>query len=129
VYVRAKHGATRPSPRELQLAALYSVRVLYRRGRLGGLWGTFFASDPHEVQDQLDYCCMVLDADVTAGALVSLAREVLLEYGSLPVGEVGKHLQEAVPHDGLPALLKERFGGLKRFLEHHPEVFMLGRDH
>lgn len=37
--------------------------------------------------------------------------------GSLPVGEIGKLLQEATANASLSQTLKDQFGGLKKFLE------------
>lgn len=36
---------------------------------------------------------MLLDSDVTPGALLALSVEILQEKGGIPVGEVGKMLQ------------------------------------
>lgn len=77
----------------------------------------------------IEYCALLLDSDVTAPALVSLACEILSDKGALPVGEIGKLLQEATSNVTLSAILKERFGGLKRFIESYPDVFVLGGDH
>lgn len=41
----------------------------------------------------------------------------LYEQGSLPVGEIGKLLQEATANASLSQTLKDQFGGLKKFLE------------
>jgi hypothetical protein len=51
--------------------------------------------------------------------------EILAEKGPLPVGEVGKMLQEATSMSALSAQLKEKFGGLKKFLEGNPDDFIL----
>jgi len=59
-----------------------------------------------------------------------LSRQVLGEKGPLPVGEIGKMLQEACTGMScMSSVLKERFGGLKKFLERYPDDFVLSNDH
>ena len=77
----------------------------------------------------VEFGAFYLDSDVTDAALLMLTREVLLTRGPLPVGEVGKHLGEATSSGNLSAALKEKFGGLKKFLERHAAEFLLGADH
>ena len=81
------------------------------------------------IRDQLDLCGMLLQGTVAPSCLAAVGVQLLAEKGALPVGEVGKLLTEAVGLPSLSHLLKERFGGLKRFLEAHPEVFSLGGNH
>lgn len=85
--------------------------------------------DLPSITRSIEYCSFLLDSEVTAPALLSLASEILSSRGPLPVGEVGKVLQDATSNTNLSAVLKEKFGGLKRFLEAYPGVFTLGNDH
>jgi hypothetical protein len=62
-------------------------------------------------------------------ALKTLAEVVLQEKGPMPVGEIGKMLQEATANPALSGVLKETFGGLKKFLEKFPAVFLISQDH
>lgn len=62
-------------------------------------------------------------------ALVSLSMEILGDKGTLPVGEVGKVLSELSSIPNLSIRLKERYGGLKKFLEAFPDNFVLSNDH
>ena len=83
-----------------------------------------------KVWERIRYCNLVLESQVSDSALRTLSRQVLEEKGPLPVGEIGKMLQEACA--GIPnmsAVLKERFGGLKKFLESYPDDFVLATDH
>lgn len=66
---------------------------------------------------------------VSESALLSLCIEVLTERKILPVGEVGKIVSDvtAIPH--LSSQLREKFGGLKKFLERYPEIFVFSKDH
>ena len=103
-------------------------------GHGGGLGGRFSSvsgsavsalavnEDPLEVgvtfiRGQVDYCCLLLEVEVTEPALRTLAGEVLADRGPLPVGEIGKMLQEITANASLSTILKEKFGGLKKFLE------------
>jgi hypothetical protein len=62
-------------------------------------------------------------------ALVSLAISILMEHGGVPVGKMGTLLHKAANNHNLPSLLKERYGGLKKFLQNRNDVFVLGTDH
>ena len=67
---------------------------------------------------------------ISEPALKALLRLVLMEKGPLPVGEIGKMLQDACSVVAtMSTVLKERFGGLKKFLERHPDDFILANDH
>jgi hypothetical protein len=58
-----------------------------------------------------------------------LSLEILAEKGPLPVGEIGKMLQEATSMVAMSHSLKEKFGGLKKFLESFPDDFLMSTDH
>ena len=48
----------------------------------------------------------------------------------MPVGEIGKVLKEKVANDRLSSILKDKFGGLKNFLEQfYGDEFVLGTNH
>ena len=47
------------------------------------------------------------------------------ERGPLPVGEIGKMLQEITCISTLSAYLKDKFGGLKKFLENFVDDFVI----
>jgi hypothetical protein len=81
------------------------------------------------VWDSIKYCSFLLEAEVTDSALFSLSKEILNDKGPLPVGEIGKLLQEFTANAGLSQTLKDQFGGLKRFLEKFPDDFLISTDH
>ncbi|CAN0577672.1 unnamed protein product, partial [Ectocarpus sp. 12 AP-2014] len=85
--------------------------------------------DLQSVRDSVKYCCFLLDAEVTDSALLALSKEILSDKGSLPVGEIGKLLQEATANASLSQTLKDQFGGLKKFLEKYPGEFVIAADH
>lgn len=62
---------------------------------------------------------------MTEGTLRSLSLDILQERGPLPVGEIGKMLQEITGISTLSAYLKDKFGGLKKFLENYPDDFVI----
>ena len=62
-------------------------------------------------------CRLHVESEVTESALRTLSMEILNDKGPLPVGEIGKLLQEITANSNLSTILKDRFGGLKRFLE------------
>jgi hypothetical protein len=85
--------------------------------QIGDLWHNIF------------YCNFVLESILSESALLSLCTEVLTEKKILPVGEVGKMLSEATSIPNLSSQLREKFGGLKKFLERYPEIFLFSKDH
>ncbi len=86
----------------------------------GTLWGGGLASDGKALEEAAQHAELVLSAQVSGGALAALVRGILERRGPMPVGEVGKLLQEATGNAALAAALKERYGGLKRFLQAQP---------
>jgi len=79
--------------------------------------------------DQILYCNLLLEQRLTESALLTLSKDILRERGAMPVGEIGKMLQELTTMSALSAKLKEKFGGLKKFLERFPELFTISIDH
>lgn len=68
-------------------------------------------------------------AEIEPSVLVSVTENILLEKGPLPVGEVGKMLQEVTCNLQLSQLIKEKHNGLKKFLEKFPDKFIMSTDH
>lgn len=75
------------------------------------------------------YCNFLLKSVVSESALFTLCHEILEEKQFLPVGEVGKILAELTSTPSITQKLREKFGGLKRFLERYPRVFVFLQDH
>lgn len=67
--------------------------------------------------------------DSRDSSLVQLAVKILSEYGSVPIGRMGSMMHKAARDHTLPSLLKERYGGLKKFLQCHEQHFVVGADH
>ena len=88
---------------------------------------TSAVSTPHE--DNKVPRVVVEFADIDPNNLVAIADSILLEKGPLPVGEVGKMLQEATGHLQLSQVLKEKHNGLKKFLEKYNDKFIMSTDH
>jgi hypothetical protein len=87
---------------------------------LGDLRGMHFA---------MSFSSVLLGHSVTPYALSTLCEEILAARGPLPVGEIGKTLQDSLGNQRLSAMVKERFGGLKKFFEEAADVFFVGQDH
>ncbi len=81
------------------------------------------------INDGINSSNFVTDSNVNPSQLVTLAEAVLNEKGPLPVGEVGKMLQEATGNPHLSQVLKERHNGLKKFLEKYSDKFIMSCDH
>lgn len=90
---------------------------------------SFITASVERIWQNILYCNFVMEAIVTESAILTATIENLSIRGPLPVGEVGKMLTEIC---GLPQLslhLKEKFGGLKKFLERFPDIFVFSNDH
>lgn len=74
-------------------------------------------------------CGPDMQGEITETQLVKLAVQILMEHGSVPVGKMGSLLHRAANNHALPAMLKEQYGGLKKFLMNHPNEFVLGSNH
>ena len=72
---------------------------------------------------------MLIGGDVHESAVRNMLNEVLHDRGTVPVGEVGKILQDMVTTVNLSGKLKEKFGGLKKYLGKHPKDFTICADH
>jgi hypothetical protein len=92
-------------------------------------YGALQPAEPQGLRRAVEYASLLLDSEVTESSLIGLTTEILQSRGGLPVGEIGKLLQEATSRPGISGILKERFGGLKRFLESKPEIFFLDSNH
>ena len=75
------------------------------------------------------YGSFLLENIVSESALLTVTIEILRSKGPLPVGEIGKVLAELTCIPNLSAKLKERFGGLKKFLEQCANKFAISNDH
>jgi hypothetical protein len=83
-----------------------------------------------KVYHRIRYCNLLLESQISESALRTLTFEILNDKGPLPVGEIGKMLQEsASSSSSMSSLLKEKFGGLKKFLELYPDDFLMSTDH
>ena len=61
--------------------------------------------------------------------LIMLLTRILFEHGKASVGKLGSLLHSYTNNHGLSAMCKEKFGGLKKFLELHVDIFSIGTDH
>lgn len=78
-----------------------------------------------ELWNRVQYANLLLHGHVSEYALLVLCSDILLERGCVPVGEIGKLLQELTGSVSMSAILKDRFGGLKKFLELYPRDFLI----
>ncbi|KAK1868103.1 hypothetical protein I4F81_010598 [Pyropia yezoensis] len=81
------------------------------------------------LRNQLAYVRFIVDAQVTELGLLAFLTAVLDEHGPLLIGEIGQHLRATFGRHDWGVLLRERFGGLKRFLLRHADVFLVDTDH
>ena len=81
------------------------------------------------ILEQLQHARQFEVPDVSEAELVAMIQRILGQYGSVPVGKLGSLLHNHMNNHSLPSMLKEKFGGLKRFLERHLDLFTIGTDH
>lgn len=81
------------------------------------------------IYQSIDYCSFVVDNVISESAVLTYCIDLLTVRGPLPTGEVGKLLSEATSIPSLSHKLREKFGGLKKFLERYPSVFVFSNDH
>lgn len=62
-------------------------------------------------------------------ALGSLVYHILKKSGPVPVGEIGKSLQEMTNNTHITEIIKAEFKGLKKLIEFCPEYFAVGTEH
>lgn len=70
------------------------------------------------------YCNLIMDTMCSDSAVVSVCIEDIACHGPRPVQDLMKTLTDVT---GLPTLsftLKEKYGGLKQFLERFPDTFV-----
>ena len=72
---------------------------------------------------------LFLHGRVHESSIRNLLNEILNERGSVPVGELGKIMQEMTGTSNLSARLRSSFDGLKKFLESNPAEFTMCNDH
>ena len=77
----------------------------------------------------INYSNLMIEAAISNPGLMMLTMEILAAKGPLPVGEIGKILAEYTSIPNLSLKLKEKYGGLKKFLELFPDAFVVSNDH
>lgn len=82
-----------------------------------------------KLMDYIFYCNFILKSIITEQALLYACIETIDMKGTLPVGEIGKVITVHSNIAQLSLHLKEKFGGLKKFLERFPTFFVFGNDH
>ena len=77
----------------------------------------------------IHYCNFIAESIISESAILTFCTDTLTFKGPLPAGELGKLLSEASSILNLSHKLREKFGGLKKFLERYPEIFVFSNDH
>lgn len=85
--------------------------------------------DMTTLRNNLEYVRFIVNSEVTELGLVAFLTQILAENGCLLIGEIGQHLRSTFGKQDWSSILKERFGGLKRFLLKHSELFYVDNDH
>lgn len=81
------------------------------------------------LQQAVQFVAFIAESAVSESAILTFCTDLLTVRGPLPAGEVGKLLSEASSVQNLSHRLREKYGGLKKFLERFPETFVFSNDH
>ena len=79
--------------------------------------------------NQSCYVDLVLFCKLQDSGIISVLTEILRERGAAPIGELGKIVQKITRCVNLPGRLKDKWGGLKKYIESCPEEFVICSDH
>jgi len=80
-------------------------------------------------EDVLRHAELIMGSKITADAVANLIVHIIEQMGPLPIGEIGKLLQEFTGNQNLSRILKSQFRGLKKLIEGYPSSLMVGGDH
>lgn len=86
-------------------------------------------SSARQIELAMKHAELILGAIVTPEALARLIVHIIQVKGPLPVGEIGKQLQEITSNEHLSVVLKTQYKGLKKVIEGFGKLFRLGADH
>lgn len=86
-------------------------------------------SSPQQIELSLKYAELIIGSVVTPEALAKLIVSILENKGPLPVGEIGKQLQEITGNENLSVVLRANYRGLKKVVEGFHEIFSVGNEH
>uniref|UniRef100_A0A6A7G9I3 PAP/OAS1 substrate-binding-related domain-containing protein n=1 Tax=Hirondellea gigas TaxID=1518452 RepID=A0A6A7G9I3_9CRUS len=67
--------------------------------------------------------------NISENDLVKMICEILLKHESVPIGQMGSLLHSHTNKHSLPTMLKDRYGGLKKFIQNHNDIFQMSNDH
>jgi len=77
----------------------------------------------------LSVCELMLGQIIKPHVLMNVVTLILQTKGPLPVGEIGKHLQNTAQSTNLTKKIKSEFGGLKKAIETFEDHFTVGSEH
>jgi hypothetical protein len=83
----------------------------------------------HQLLSSIAYCHMINKGIISDSSLLFAVIQAIEMKGALPVGEVGKVMSIHGDAASLSKFIKDRFGGLKKYLERFPLLFVFGDDH
>lgn len=86
-------------------------------------------ADTAECMTTIENNADTVKQEVTEEDLVKLIANILALHGRVSIGKMGSLLHKAANDHTLPALMKQRYGGLKKFLQSHSMKFVVDDDH
>jgi hypothetical protein len=82
-----------------------------------------------QIHSALAYCHMIYRGIINDASLQYAVIHALEMKGALPVGEIGKAMSIHCDAADLSKYIKDKHGGLKKYLERYPSLFVFGDDH
>eukprot|EP00466_Bigelowiella_natans_P006275 jgi/Bigna1/79057/fgenesh1_pg.59_\ len=124
-------GGGQPSP--LQTANsdpdLFTETELSNLSDASGWVAAPYSADISAMEERLAHARQFEAPSIGDEQLVALVMVLLDINGAVPIGKMGSMLHNATNNHSLPAMIKSKYGGLKRFLLSHSDLFRVGVEH
>ena len=125
----AEPGAHRLSSRPLEYLMQSGLLHADPNRCFAGQSAPLMVPDTVQLKHNFEYVRFLVHSHVSEIGLLAFLTQTLVTRKTLLIGEIGQALRATFGGQDWSAILKERFGGLKRFLERHSELFWIDTDH
>lgn len=106
-----------------------AVQKLNGMDCIEGSWNVCLDIVESSLEESTRLAELVLFSKPDPGAFIFLVRHILEQHGPIPVGEVGKSIQDITGNGLLTQVLKRQYDGLKRLIEEYGQSIFISNDH